>query len=209
MKEDKGFSLVELVIVVAIMAVMGGFFFLGFGLLSGQHARECANDLSAALSKEKNYALTRSAMIDCYMELVCESGAYYVRYYQPKNAIVRGSNIVRGEKDAEESDWVLAEEEKIGKSVTVRYHINEHDEEGIKIEEGKSLKFVFDRISGAYKMFLTSDGATIGVLTNSDGTIDGGTKVDCAKMKITIESSRVYEITIYGATGKHELTRTK
>ena len=201
MKEDKGFSLVELVIVVAIMAVMGGFFFLGFGLLSGQHARECANDLSAALSKEKNYALTRSAMIDCYMELVCESGAYYVRYYQPKNAIVRG--------DAPGSDWVLAEEEKIGKSVTVTCQVGGSP---YVIQDGQSLKVVFDRISGAYKMFLKSDGTSMGAVIRNDpsggaDTVVGGTKASCTG--ITIESGRVYDITIYEATGKHELTRTK
>ena len=40
MKDDKGFSLVELVIVIAIMAVISVFVFLGFGLLTGQGVRQ-------------------------------------------------------------------------------------------------------------------------------------------------------------------------
>ena len=89
MKDDRGFSLVELIIVVAIMAVMGGFLFYGFSLLTGQNAKECANDLAAALNKEKNQALTKSATVDCYLELMHKSDGYYVRYYIPASAIAK------------------------------------------------------------------------------------------------------------------------
>ena len=199
MKNNRGYSLVELVIVIAIIAVMGTFMFLGFGLLTGQNARECANDLSAALDKEKNYALTRSAMVDCYLELVYHDNAYYVR-----NAYVRGTS---------EDDWVMAEEEKIGKgSVTVKYYLPGEDRKQYKdvghSVKDKSLKFVFDRVSGAYKLFLESDG-TKGAMKeiNETGTaqIKGGTEVSCAG--ITVYSARAYDIEIYEATGKHVLTR--
>ena len=202
MKNNRGYSLVELVIVIAIIAVMGTFMFLGFGLLTGQNARECANDLSAALDKEKNYALTRSAMVDCYLELVYHDNAYYVRYWQPRNAYVRGTS---------EDDWVMAEEEKIGKgSVTVKYYLPGEDRKQYKdvghSVKDKSLKFVFDRVSGAYKLFLESDG-TKGAMKEINGTaqIKGGTEVSCAG--ITVYSARAYDIEIYEATGKHVLTR--
>lgn len=53
MKENRGFSLVELLVVVAIMGIMIGFVFIGLPLLNGQHARKCANNMSAALGKKE------------------------------------------------------------------------------------------------------------------------------------------------------------
>ena len=196
--DNRGLSLVELVVVIAIMAVMGAFFFLGSALLAGQYVKECANDISAALNKEKNYALTRSAMIDCYMELVYDTDAYYVRYYQPKNAIATG-------KDAGDNfngdDWILAEEEKVGKSnVNVVCTMKNNDGSGdstVPIKTGQSVKFVYDRISGAFKPAVVSDGGTSG--------IESVSTVFCTE--ITISGSRTYKIEIYSATGKHVLTR--
>ena len=191
-RDNRGLSLVELVVVIAIMAVLGAFFFLGSALLAGQYVKECANDISAALNKEKNYALTRSAMIDCYMELVYDTDAYYVRYYQPQNAIVTGTDS---------GDWILAEEEKVGKSnVDVVCTMKNNDGSGettVPIRTGQSVKFVYDRISGAFKPAVVSDGGTSG--------IESVSTVFCTD--ITISGGRTYKIEIYSATGKHVLTR--
>ena len=186
-RDNRGLSLVELVVVIAIMAVLGAFFFLGSALLAGQYVKECANDISAALNKEKNYALTRSAMIDCYMELVYDSDAYYVRYYQPQNAIVTGTDS---------GDWILAEEEKVGKgNVDVVCRFDGRPD--VRIGTGQSVKFVYDRISGAFKPAVVSDGGTSG--------IESVSTVYCTD--ITISGARTYKIQIYSATGKHVLTR--
>lgn len=192
--DNRGFSLVELVIVVAIMAVMGAFFFLGNALLAGQYTRECASDISAALSKEKNYALTKSATIDCYMELTYDTDGFYVRYYQPKNAIATGKDPDSGSYQGD--DWVLAEEEKVGKR-NVRVVCTMEDGSTVTIGTGHSVKFIYDRISGAFKRAVTSDGSTQGI--ESDGTMF------CTGIRI--DGGRTYDITIYSATGKHVLTR--
>lgn len=190
-EDNRGFSLVELVIVIAIMAIMSAFIFIGSALLAGQYARECASDISTALSKEKNFALTRSATIDCYMELVYDTDGYYVRYYQPKNAIVKG--------DTPSDDWVLADEEKVGKSKnSVSVLCTFDDGSVVSIGTGQSVKFVYDRISGAFKETVESDGASPGV--------GGASTTHCTL--ITVKGGRTYDITIYTDTGKHVLTRT-
>lgn len=189
--DNRGFSLVELMVVVAIMAVMGSFMFIGNALVAAQYPRECANDLSAALNKEKNYALTKSATIDCYMELIYDSDGYYVRYYQPRNAVVKGDNP--------SYDWVLAEEEKVGKSAVDI--ICEFDGvSSVSIGSGTSVKFIYNRISGEFKKSIISDGSTPGI-----GSEDAVSAAFCKR--IEIKGGRTYEITIYSATGKHELTR--
>lgn len=196
MKDNKGVSLVELVIVIAIMAILGTFIFVGFGLLTGQYARECANDLSAALGKEKNSSLTKSATIDCYMELLYDDDGYRVRYYVPKNAIVKGDNP--------SGDWVLADDEKVGSR---RVYINCEFDDGTSavIQAGQSVKFIYDRVSGALKASGGSDGMTPGIDDFILNDIADGSVAKCTK--ITIDHGRTYEITIYPATGKHELTR--
>lgn len=187
MKEDRGFSLVELLVVVAIMGVMSGFLFIGLSLMTGQNAKECANNMSAALGKEKNYALTKSATIDCYLELLHESGAYYVKYYIPKNAVVEGHDA---------SDWVLAEEQKVGSGI-LDVECTFEDGTTVTITDGQSVKLIYNRTDGAFKNAVTSNGSTVGT--------EGGGSTHCTD--ITFESGKKYEIILYPATGKHVLSR--
>lgn len=193
MKDDRGFSLVELMIVVAIMGVMGSFIFIGLPLLTGQNARECANNMSAALGKEKNYALTRSGTIDCYMELMLDSDGYHVKYYIPKDAVVTGRNGAGANKP---EDWVLAEEQKIG-SRTVNVVCSFDDGTTVNITDGQSVKLIYNRTNGEFKNAVKSDGSEV-------GNLDSGT-TPC--VGITFESGRKYEITLYPATGKHVLSK--
>lgn len=195
MKENKGFSLVELIIVLAIVAVLGGIAIYSLSLLTGQHARECANNTSAALDKEKNYALTRSATVDCYIEIVMRDGeGYFARYYIPGSAITQ-------------TDWVLAEEQKLGRQrVSVIAALVSTDTgaiQNVTIDTDTSIKIVYDRTSGAFKGTVLSDGTDgdAGNLPDTD-TIAGN---QCTA--ITIDQGRTYEIELYPATGKHVLSR--
>ena len=140
MKNNKGFSLVELIIVVAIMAIMGGFIFMSFGLLTGQDARKCANNLSTVLDKEKNYALAKSAEADCYVEISLTSDGYFAEYYVPKKAV--GTDVVSIGK------------EEIGKaSVMIScYYDDGSGTPSLKgTLSGGTLKIVYNRVSGAIK----------------------------------------------------------
>lgn len=195
MKDNKGYSLVELVIVLAIIAVLGGMAIYSISLLIGQYARECANNTSAVLDKEKNYALTKSATVDCYVEIVMrDDDGYYARYYVPGSAITQ-------------TEWVLLEEQKIGKKSVSMVATLENTGTGaahdVTIEEGTSIKIVYNRSSGAFKGTVVSDGSdgdtgslpAIGEIGNEQCT------------KIIIEQGKEYEIKLYPATGKHVLSR--
>lgn len=197
MKNNKGFSLVELIIVVAIMTILLGMVFYSFSLMVGQYARECANNTSAVLDKEKNYALAKSATVDCYVEIIYrENDGYYARYYVPGSAITK-------------TVWVLDEEQKLGKQkVSMEFTLENAGAgttDNVTLDADTSVKIVFNRSSGAFKGAVVADG--------SEG--DAGSLPDMLTLgskqctKITITQGRTYEITLYPSTGKHVLSRVR
>lgn len=207
MKDNKGFSLVELVIVLAIMAALSGTIFYSFSLMTGQYARECANNVSAALEKEKNYSLTRSASVDCYMEIVKDGNSYVARYYVPESAIAEGNDLT-----GNGADWIFAEEHTIGKSrVNITYQIGSGSE--ITVDDDTSVKFVYNRISGALKAVVESDGsepAAVGGTRRGYIPPDGDSKIHTLngdKLIIAFSYGRRYEIEVFTATGKHVVSR--
>lgn len=197
MKDNKGFSLVELIIVIAIMGVIGGMMFYSFTLMTGQYAKQCANNLSTALEKEKNYSLTRSASVDCYMEIVLVDNSYYARYYVPASAIATG--VKADGSGVKEDDWQLAEEKKLGRGrvdITCSLSGTSGGEE-YTLDTDKSVKFVYNRTSGALKGVVKSDGSGVGLPASID------TKCD----KVTLLNGRKYEIKLFSSTGKHVLSK--
>lgn len=206
MKDNKGFSLVEIVIILAIMAVLSGAIFYSFTLMTGQYSRECANNISTALDKEKNYALTRSASVDCYMEIVKVGNSYVARYYVPASAIADGTG----------DDWLFAEEFKIGKSrVNITCQIGGSE---VAIADNKSVKFVYNRISGAMKAIVESEGVNDSLWNPKpeSGVSKGSLPPDSDSSVHTLNGDEViiassygrrYEIKVYTATGKHVLSR--
>ena len=198
MKENKGFSLVELVIVIAIMAVIGSAIFYSYMLIVGQYPRECANNLSSSMDKAKNYALTRSASVDCYMELAKNNKGYYVKYYVPKNATAPGHDVNTGAFQPD--DWELTEEVNIGKKmvhVNCEFYNGSTKVKTVEINDTDSVKFVYNRITGALKGI--GDAASDYGLNSIDGNY--------TDVYIKVEYSRKYEIHLYTATGKHVLSR--
>ncbi len=179
MKNNKGFSLIELIVTVAVIALMGSFVFLTIGMMTGQDARECANNISSVLDKEKNYALAKSAEVDCYVDIKLESDGYYAEYYVPQKAVGTGT--------------VLSERQEIGKgSVLVTCYSNSGGSPTLigTMATGDRLRLAYDRVSGAFKV----------------ASLNGTTGVDFDT--IQINKGRTYRIELYSATGKHTLSRS-
>lgn len=178
MRDEKGFSLIELIVTVALMAVLMTGVFIGLGALTGMHARECANDLDTALDQAKNYALTKSGGLDAYMELGKDTDGYYVAFYVPDKPVV---------KPGETATYLLIDRKKVGNaSVTITCNFKG----GASVAVADSpVRFYYDRVSGAFKE------AEYGV----------GLSDFCTEIRV--EKNRLYVFTLIPATGKHILER--
>ena len=90
--ENKGFSLVELIIVVAIIVVLGGVAFTGMSLLTSRPVDECAKKIQIALEGSRN---TTMGKYSGYLEFTADSNGVYVKEYI--NGVANGDKIRIGQ----------------------------------------------------------------------------------------------------------------
>jgi len=183
MKNNEGLSLVELIIVVSIMAVLIGFISIGFNVVSGMDAKECANDLNAYLKETKTSALSKD-----YQELKIYVGAdgksyvdFVVYQYQddPANPGVVLPDPVP----------VVSRTELIGKSsVSIQCKFSDGSLLNIGTASG-NVTLGFDRASGAFTYAKINDIQT---------------SLYCTQINIT-KKSRSYTIELIPSTGKQIL----
>jgi prepilin-type N-terminal cleavage/methylation domain-containing protein len=78
-KNNAGFSLVELVVVIAIIAILSGIGLYGVGQIWGYRARQCAKQVESSLTAAKVTTLGKATKNgNIYWELSKESDGYYV-----------------------------------------------------------------------------------------------------------------------------------
>ena len=184
MKDNTGFSLVELVVVIAIMAILIGVIALGYGSIAGTDAKECASDINTYLAETKTGTLGKD-----YQELKIYADA---TTNEKKVDFV----IYHYEADPAHPDKVLPNmtpevtgTETVGKS-SVEITCTFSDGPPIVIDSaGNSVTLAFNRASGAFMHAKIND-----VQTTSDCIL------------ITIKKgSRVYSIELIPKTGKHRI----
>ena len=120
---NRGFSLVELIVVVAIGAILIGASILSIASISGTAAKQCARNIESILNKTKVTTMGKdTAAIELYKD--GSDGAYYY-----KVTVTNG----KGE--------ITVETKKIGRSnLEIRM-----------LDASNPIKIEFDRSSGAEK----------------------------------------------------------
>jgi len=131
--KNKGVSLVELVVIIAIMAILSTGLISVLGLLSGKGARECAQNTLSALSKVRVLTLSKSlgapesglsSDADVYLEIKGDSGYIYINQVRDGETVdeikvsapsITISAVVGGsEVDLTDSDIILAYDRATG-----------------------------------------------------------------------------------------------
>lgn len=99
-RKNAGVTVVELVVVLAIMAVVAGLSLASVGSVSGYRARECAKKISSAISANKVVALGKSvtntgAGPDIWWELKKDGNkVYFVEHNKTSGSDVETTTLV-------------------------------------------------------------------------------------------------------------------
>lgn len=182
MRDNKGYSLVEIVVIVAIITVVGGLLGYTFTMVLNQQAKECVNNISTSLDKAKNYALTRSGSSNAFMELSRETdGDYIIRHWVPNSPV-----------DPMSGNKML--EEKVVGSGTVRITCKLQGGSAYEITDAQSIRIYFNRVTGAYEMAEIVD--TGGAVVATDY---------CTLIEVV--RGAWYNVTLTIPTGKHRIER--
>lgn len=132
-QDNRGVSLVELMIVIAIIALLGGVGIWGINAMTGKPAQQCAQKIMYSLERHRTTAMGKVGAV--YM-LVEEDGKVYLEEWVSNTDAVIDTGSTPCTSKVE-----------IGASrVKVQYHVDSspdlHD---------LPLKLSFDRSSGAFK----------------------------------------------------------
>ena len=136
LKDNKGYSLIELVIVIAIIALIISTVFYSLVMVFGANAKSCANDIQRAIGDCKVTTMGKSS---AYMELYRDTDQdVYTRMY------VRDSS----------GTYVPSDPQKVG---TSRVYVAYTPKGGVETEllAGDTIEIRFDRASGGF----TADGS--------------------------------------------------
>ncbi|SEQ01200.1 pilus assembly FimT family protein [Butyrivibrio sp. TB] len=150
---DKGVSLVELIIIIAIMAVLSTGLISMISILNGRAARECAQDTLSALSKVRVLTLSKSAGAppsgkasdaDVYLEIKPDGGGRILIMQVKGDIVVDQISVGAANVD------IIAEINKKEVNLT-----------------GTDIKIAYDRATGAFLKY--SDEGYITKLTFEQG----------------------------------------
>ena len=132
--KNRGCSLIELSVVIAIMTILLGIAIPSLNSILGFRVNRAANSIASALDKTRTEAMNR---LVGEMKLEKRADGYYISYY-----------LDRG-KAGGKSDVQQDQPEKIAPARTqISYSVNGGNES--VLQEGQSIIITYDRATGAF-----------------------------------------------------------
>lgn len=201
MKKNRGFTLVEMIVVVSIFAILLGIMIPSLNSILGFRVQRATESIAAALDQTK---IEASGRLVGAMKLEKRSDGYYISYILDRGKVGDKDNIKTNEN-----------EEKIAPSKTsISYYIKNSSEEKYLTDENPSIVITYDRASGAFlPLMKTKTGEweefkVLNAVQNEDSylssmQLDGNQY--CRKIVIK-GGSRTRTITLIPETGKYEIT---
>lgn len=170
---NAGFSLIELIVVIAVMVIVAGIGAAWIGNISGYRARECAGKVASTLSGAKIKSLSKQQNTgDAYWELKKGSdGKYYVSTYYPEYS---GGGYTLVEETA-----------KVGKTSNLKVTYTDVDGDH-EVDSSNPLQLCYDRSTGA-------------LYEGSAGTVDKTKNI--SEIRVS-NGARSFKIEIVAKTGK-------
>jgi prepilin-type N-terminal cleavage/methylation domain-containing protein len=173
--DNRGFSLVELVIVIAILAIVAGGVGISISTISNKKVTKCASEIASSIERTRVLTLGKAQNdVECIISYDSSDSSYYAVITQG------GSEVQR---------------QKVGESpIDVKVYFD-GSSTGVSLGSitGQSPA---STSTGLHIMFNRSSGAFLEKTNNA-----GGEKNYCSKIVVT-GGSKSIEITTVGKTGK-------
>lgn len=115
MKQNEGFSLVELIVVIAVLAVLGAGAVMGVGMLGGWQMNKCVSLLDGGLNETRTEALSKQT---AYLTISCdENGSYYMEVTgKPREKLAGDKITITYITDAGEGEAAITAEQPLSLS---------------------------------------------------------------------------------------------
>lgn len=190
---NKGFTLVELIIVVAIFTILLGIAIPSLDSILGFRVNRAANSIAAALDRTKTEASNR---LVGEMMLEKKSDGYYISYYLDRGKVGSTSNVKQDQP------------EKIAPARTIISYTTDTDSTDKVMNVGEKLIITYDRATGAFLPIQDSVISQETILSNLEAGKDVSLKRDGAYCtSITVKGGRRYKaISLIKDTGKYSVT---
>ena len=191
-KKNKGFTLVELIIVIAVFAVLLGIAVPSLNSILGFRVNRAANSIAAALDKTKTEASNR---LVGEMKLEKREDGYYISYYLDRGKVSGESNVKQDQP------------EKIAPARTIISYATDSGSEQ-ELAVGDSIVLTYDRATGAFlplqeKVWTQKE--ILSVLEAGEDIPLTRTGEYCTQITVS-GGSRYKRLSLIQETGKYEIT---
>jgi prepilin-type N-terminal cleavage/methylation domain-containing protein len=156
-QNNKGVSLVELIVVISIMAILTGMVSVGAGILVGRAAKETRDMLLTSLENVRAQTMGKDAIS---VELSYTDNKYMLTYTYNKTTAAHGTETVTESKVIGTDKCTIYYADSSFSDTIATASDCENLLGGSKVTAGNPLRFSFDRSSGALKASTDASGAT-------------------------------------------------
>ena len=191
-QKNKGFTLVELIIVIAVFAVLLGIVVPSLNSILGFRVNRAANSIAAALDKTKTEASNR---LVGEMKLEKREDGYYISYYLDRGKVGGESNVKQDQP------------EKIAPARTIISYATDSGSEQ-ELAVGDSIVLTYDRATGAFLPLqekVWTQKAILSVLANGEDIPLTRSGAYCTQITVS-GGSRYKRLSLIQETGKYEIT---
>lgn len=182
-KNNRGFTLVEIIIVVAIFTILLGIMAPSLNSILGFRVQRTTGSIAAALDKTKTEAMSR---LVGEMELSRKKDGYYISFYLDRGKSAEPHRVKREQPEKIAPRNMLVQIKKTGVDTPLEMNVND------------SLILTYDRSDGSFRAIQN------GYMDGSDitGALTAGQDVQFKDIELSNEKQYCEEIIISGGFRK-------